>query len=181
MIEWIVLVIVAIFAVLIIFLYNNLIRLRNQVKNSWAQIDVQLKRRNDLIPNLVETVKGYLRHERGVLTDVTNARANLLNASALSDKAKASTVISDSLKSIFAVAENYPKLRASENFIQLQQEISGTENRISFTRQFYNDSVTQFNNKIQVFPNSLFARIFGFREAELFEALQDERKDVQIK
>ncbi|NYZ77732.1 LemA family protein [Candidatus Micrarchaeota archaeon] len=180
-VEWIVPVIVVVIVLFVVLLYNNLIRARNNVKNAWAQIDVQLKRRNDLIPKLVESVKGYMKHERGVLTDVTKARTTMLDAQTTPQKAEASNMITNALKSIFAVAENYPNLKANENFIQLQQEISGTENKISFSRQFYNDSVTTYNNKIQVFPNKILAGPLGFKTEGLFEAAAEERKDVSVK
>jgi LemA protein len=181
MIEWIAAIIIAAIALFVIFLYNSLVRGRNNVKNAWAQIEVQLKRRNDLIPNLVESVKGYMKHEKGLLTDITKARTSFLDAQTLQQKAKASNMISDALKSIFAVAENYPNLKANENFLQLQQEISGTENKISFSRQFYNDTVTQYNNSIQVFPNKLLAGPLGFNVETLFQATEEEKKIKKVK
>ncbi len=172
---------VVVFIVLfVIFLYNSLIRLRNQVKNSFAQIDVQLKRRNDLIPNLVESVKGYMKHEKSLLENVTKARASMLSAKTMEGKVKASNMISESLKSIFAVAENYPTLKANENFLQLQEEITGTENKISYARQHYNDIVMAFNTKIETFPNGMFARQLNFSKEPLFEAAAGERKNVKV-
>lgn len=174
--------IVAIVLVLfVIFLYNSLIRLKNQVKNSWAQIDVQLKRRNDLIPNLVETVKGYMKHEKEVLENITKARSSLMKADGLDKKAKASNALSGALKSLFAVSESYPQLKANENFLQLQEEISGTENKISYARQHYNDIVMVFNTKIQTFPNNVFADMLKFGKEALFEATEEEKKNVKVK
>ncbi len=164
-----------------IVLYNSIIRLKNEVKNSWAQIDVQLKRRYDLIPNLIETVKGYAKHEKKVFIDVTKARTSFMNAGTIQEKAEASNMISDTLKSLFAVSENYPQLKANENFLQLQEELTGTENKISYSRQHYNDIVMKFNNKIQVFPNNMIASILGFKEEESFEAPAEEKKNIKVK
>ncbi len=161
--------------------YNGLIRKKNRVENALAQIDVQLKRRSELIPNLVEAVKGYMKHERGVLTELTKARAEILKASSVKDKAKASGKISAALKSLFAVAENYPKLRANENFLQLQEELSGTENKIAYARQHYNDSVMDFNISIEVFPNRLFAKRMNFTKRDMFEIPEEEKKPVKVK
>src|SRR6056297_2048854 len=153
---WIILGIITVLLIIILSIYNGLVRLKNQVKNAWAGIDVQLKRRNDLIPNLVETVKGYAKHEKTLFENVTKARSNVMNANGVEDKAQASNELSGTLKSLFAVAENYPQLKANENFLQLQEEISGTENKISYARQHYNDMVMRFNTKLEVFPNNLF-------------------------
>ena len=174
-------IVIGVVVLFVILLYNSLIRLRNQVRNSWAQIDVQLKRRNDLIPNLVETVKGYMKHERGVLTEITKARAAMLKAETMKEKAKASNMISDTLKSLFAVSENYPQLKANENFMQLQEELSGTENKISYARQHYNDIVMVFNTKIETFPNNMFANMLNFKQEVLFEAAEQEKKNVKVK
>ena len=170
----------AVIVLFVIVLYNSVIRLRNQVKNSWAQIDVQLKRRNDLIPNLVETVKGYVKHEKQVLENVTKARTAFLSAKTMSDKAKTSNALSETLKSLFAVSENYPTLKANENFSQLQEELSGTENKIAYARQHYNDIVMEFNIKIQQFPANFFAKMFNFKQEQLFEAGKEERKNVKV-
>lgn len=164
-----------------ILLYNSIIRLKNQVKNSWAQIDVQLKRRNDLIPNLVETVKGYTKHEKSTLENITKARSAILSAKTIEGKAKASNMLSNTLKSLFAVSENYPDLKASQNFIQLQEEITGTENKISYARQHYNDIVMVFNTKIETFPNNIFANILNFKQEQMFEASEEEKKNVKVK
>jgi LemA protein len=179
---WIIAGIVAGVVVLfIILLYNSLIRLRNQVKNSFAQIDVQLKRRNDLIPNLVETVKGYMKHERKVLENITKARSAVLQAKTMDAKSKASNKLSETLKSLFAVSENYPQLKANENFMQLQEELTGTENKISYARQHYNDIVMMFNTKIQTFPNNIFANTLNFKKEQLFQATEAEKKNVKVK
>jgi len=172
---------IVVIAGFIILLYNSLIRLRNQVKNSWAQIDVQLKRRNDLIPNLVETVKGYTKHERESLENITKARSAIMSAQGVEETAKASNMLSDTLKSLFAVAENYPDLKANQNFMQLQEEITGTENKIAYARQHYNDIVMMFNTKIQTFPNNVFANMLNFKDEKQFEATEEERKNVKVK
>lgn len=176
---WVIIVIVAVIVLLVIYIYNSLIRLRVRVKNAWAQIDVQLKRRYDLIPNLVNAVKGYMKHEKGVLEEVTKARTSLMSGS-IDKRAKASNQITEALKSIFAVAENYPQLKASENFKQLQEELSGTESKIAYSRQFYNDSVMSYNESLQVFPKNLFAKMFGFKQEAFFGADEKERKNVKV-
>lgn len=160
--------------------YNGLVRLKNQVKNGWAQIDVQLKRRADLIPNLIETVKGYAKHEKTVLEEVTKARTSLMNAGNVKEKAAANNMLSNTLKSLFAVSENYPDLKANQNFLQLQEELSGTENKVAYARQHYNDMVMTFNTKIQLFPNNLVANMLGFKEETSFEATAEERKNVKV-
>jgi LemA protein len=177
---WVLLGILAILIIGFVVLYNSLVRLRNQVKNSFAQIDVQLKRRSDLIPNLVETVKGYMKHEKETLENITKARSAVMGAQTVKDKAKANNMLTDTLKSLFAVSENYPDLKANQNFMQLQEEITGTENKISYSRQHYNDMVMVFNTKIQSFPNNLLVGIFGFKEEESFEATAEERKNVKV-
>jgi LemA protein len=176
---WIIIVIIAVVVLFIVYIYNSLIKLRVRVKNAWAQIDVQLKRRYDLIPNLVSAVKGYMKHEKGVLEAVTKARTSLMSGST-KEKAKASNQITDALKSIFAVAENYPNLKANENFMQLQEELSGTESKIAYARQFFNDSVMAFNEAIQVFPKNIFAKMFGFHQEEFFGAEEKEKKNVKV-
>ena len=171
----VVVVIIIFLAATLIHIYNNLVNLRNRVKNSYAQIDVQLKRRNDLIPNLVETVKGYAAHEKGIFEEVTKARSNLMNASNIEETSKADGELTGALKTLFAVAENYPDLKANANFQQLQSELSETEDKIAYSRQFYNDVVYKYNNACQQFPSSLIANSFGFKEAEFFEAPQEEK------
>lgn len=163
-----------------IHMYNNLVGLRNSVKNSYAQIDVQLKRRNDLIPNLVETVKGYASHEKGVLEEVTKARTSVMNASNIEEASAADNQLTGALKSLFAVAENYPDLKANSNFQQLQSELSDTEDKISYARQFYNDIVLKYNNACQKFPSSIMARIFGFKEESFFEAPAEEKEVPKV-
>jgi LemA protein len=162
-------------------LYNNLVSLRNRVKNSYSQIDVQLKRRNDLIPNLVETVKGYAAHEKGVLEEVTKARAGVMNASGVEETSAADNQLTGALKTLFAVAESYPDLKANDNFQQLQAELSETEDKISYARQFYNDVVLKYNNACQTFPSNIFARLFHFEEAEFFEAPASDREVPEVK
>ena len=179
-IAWIVIIIVIIVILWFVFTYNAFIRLRNRIENAWAQIDVQLKRRYDLIPNLVESVKGYMKHERGVLTEITKARSFLIKGD-LKTRALASNQITEALKTIFAVAENYPNLKASKNFLQLQEELSGTESKIAYSRQFYNDSVLVFNQKIQSVPSNVIANMFGFKEKEYFEIEEAEKKPVKVK
>ncbi|MCD6464587.1 LemA family protein [Candidatus Woesearchaeota archaeon] len=174
-------IILALILVYIIIAYNSLVVKRNRVKNAWSQIDVQLKRRADLIPNLVETVKGYMKHEREVLENITKARAALQQAKTVKDKAKADNVIAGALKTLFAVAENYPNLKANENFLQLQEELSGIESKIAYARQFYNDSVLDYNNSIKIFPKNIIASIFGFKPEEFFNIPEEERKLVKVK
>ena len=168
---YIVIGIVAVVAIAFVATYNGLVRLRNQVKNAWAQIDVQLKRRYDLIPNLIETVKGYMKHERETLEAVTQARnlAQQVASSGAGARSKAEGELSSALSRLLAVAENYPDLKANQNFLALQEELTSTENRISFSRQFYNDSVLRFNNKTEMFPSNLIANMTGFKAAEFFE------------
>lgn len=153
----------------VIGLYNSLVRLRNQVKNAWSQIDVQLKRRHDLIPNLMETVKGYMKHERETLEAVTNARARAMGAGSVGEKAAAEGELNAAMSKFFLVVENYPDLKANQNFMQLQEELTSTENKIAFSRQAYNDQVLFYNNKIQMFPSNIIAGMFGFKESEFFE------------
>ena len=149
--------------------YNMLIRLRNRVREAWAQIDVQLKRRYDLIPNLVNTVKGYAKHEKELFENVTKARANAIAAGSVGQQAQAENMLTGALRSIFAVAENYPDLKANQNFLSLQEELSSTENKISFARQHYNESVRTFNTRIQMVPNNVVAGMANFTEEEMFE------------
>ena len=161
---WIIIIILVIIVIVtLIHMYNNLVGLRNRVKNSYAQIDVQLKRRNDLIPNLVETVKGYAGHEKGVLEEVTKARTGVMNATTVEETSAADNQLTGALKTLFAVAENYPDLKANSNFQQLQSELTDTEDKISYARQFYNDVVLKYNNACPQFPSSIMARMFGFK------------------
>jgi LemA protein len=175
------LVIVALVALWAIAAYNGLIRLRQRVKNAWSQIDVQLKRRYDLIPNLVETCKAYMAHEKGVLESVTRARAEAISAQGVADQAKAENNLSSTLRSLFAVAENYPQLKANENMLKLQEELTTTENRIAFARQHYNDEVMTLNTKIEIFPTKLIASAFNFQKQEFFETESaEEKKPVKV-
>ncbi len=162
----IILLIIIGIVVYFVSIYNSLVNLRNRVKNAWSQIDVQLKRRTDLIPNLVETVKGYAAHEKSVFENVTKARASLMNAQTPQENAEANNMLTGALKSLFAVAENYPDLKASQNFQDLQGQLKETEDKIAYSRQFYNDTVLMYNNKIQMFPSNLVANQFNFTEAE---------------
>ncbi|MDP4132860.1 MAG: LemA family protein [Bacillota bacterium] len=175
---WIILVIVAIIVIYIIAAYNNLITLKNRAENGWAQIDTQLQRRFDLIPNLVETVKGYAAHEKELFEKVTAARAGMANAKTVAEKAEADNVLSGTLKSLFAVAEAYPDLKANSNFKELQIELTNTENKISFARQFYNDTVTRFNTALQVFPKNIIANIFHFSKKEYFETTEENVREA---
>jgi LemA protein len=155
--------------VLFVGLYNGLVRLRNQVKNAWSQIDVQLKRRHDLIPNLVETAKGYMKHERETLERITEARSRAMGARSMGERARAEEDLGRALNQFLLVVENYPDLKANQNFLALQEELTSTENRIAFARQAYNDAVMTYNNKIQMFPSNLMANLFNFRGEEFFE------------
>ena len=178
----VVIVLLVLIAVLTISIYNNLVSLRNQVKNSWSQIDVELQRRFDLIPNLVETVKGYMNHEEAVLTKVTELRTSWSDASTVGEKAALENELSNSLKSIMAVAENYPDLKANTNFLSLQEELSNTENKLSSSRNTYNNVTTIYNTKLEVFPNNIVASLFGFKKEELFKVENEEAKqNVQVK
>lgn len=169
------------YAVFYIFsLYNGLIELNNNMDKAWANIDVLLKKRSDLIPNLVETVKGYMKHEKEVLTKITELRSVLGKETKTSDKAKTSNEISETLKTIFAVAENYPQLKANENFLHLQKEMSLIEEQIADRREFFNNSVLLFNTRIQVIPDSLFAGILGYKKREYFKVEESERENVKI-
>jgi LemA protein len=163
--------------IIAIGMYNSLISLRNRCDNSWAQVDVQLKRRYDLIPNLVETVKGYAKHEREVFQNVTEARAKAINASTVKDQSQAENQLTGALKTLFAVAENYPELKANQNFLMLQEELAGTEGKIAYARQFYNDTVMKFNMKQQVFPSNIIAKMFNFKEKEYFELEEPAAKE----
>ena len=160
--------------------YNSLVKSRNRVDNAWSQIDVQLKRRHDLIPNLVETVKGYAAHERGTFEAVTNARANAIRAEGPGQAAQAENVLTGALKSLFAVAEAYPDLKANQNFLQLQEELTATEDKVAYARQFYNDSVLTYNTKIQQFPTMVLAGMFKFEDRDFFDAEPGDTEPVQV-
>ena len=182
---WVILGIMGVLLFMFIVIYNGLVRLRNQVKNAWAQIDVQLKRRYDLIPNLVDTVKGYTKHERETLESVTNARnlAQQLSSGggSVGARSKAETELSSAIGRLLVVVEAYPDLKASQNFIALQEELTSTENKISFSRQFYNDSVLRLNNQTQMFPSNIIAGMTGFKAEEFFElAVAEEREAPKV-
>ena len=178
---WIILIIVVLILVFLINIYNNLVSLRQKVKNAWSQIEIQLQRRFDLIPNLVETVKGYMGHESNILTKVAELRTAWANAKTVAEKSNLDTQLSDTLKTIMAVSEAYPDLKANQNFISLKQELANTENKISYSRQFYNDIVTTYNTKIQVFPSNIVAGMFNFTQETLFEVDNPEaRKNVKV-
>jgi LemA protein len=180
---WIIIGVVVVLAIVLWTLYNGLVRLRNQVKNAWAQIDVQLKRRHDLIPNLVETVKGYMKHERETLEAVTKARnlAQQVSSAGAGERAKAEGELSSALSRLLAVVERYPDLKANQNFLALQEELTSTENKISFSRQFYNDSALKYNNQTQMVPSNIVASMFGFKASEFFEVtLAAEREAPKV-
>ena len=174
----IVIVILLIIVISLIGMYNTLVRLRNRVKNAWAQIDVQLKRRHDLIPNLVETAKGYMKHEQNTLKEITEARSKAMGAGSVGDKAKAEGELSGAMSKFFLVVENYPDLKANSNFLAVQEELTSTENKIAFARQSYNDQVLFFNNKIQIFPSNIVASMFNFTENEFFKIENKAEKAV---
>ncbi|MHB1458270.1 MAG: LemA family protein [Armatimonadota bacterium] len=176
-----VLIILAVVILLwVIGIYNRLVVLRNRIDNAWSQIDVQLRRRYDLIPNLVETVKGYAAHEKGVFEAVTLARASMASAQTVTEQGQAQNMITDALKSLFAVAEAYPDLKANQNFMMLQEELSGTESKIAYARQFYNDTVMSFNTMIQTFPASIIAGAFGFTQRDYFPMEDAARAPVKV-
>ncbi|MFA5107973.1 MAG: LemA family protein [Candidatus Micrarchaeia archaeon] len=182
MIELIVLGAIVLVALILMFMYNGLVSLRARVDNAWAQIDVQLTKRFDLVPNLVETVKGYAKHEKDLFENVTKARAQMANAGSVQEKAKADNALSGALKSLFAVAENYPQLRANENFKLLQEQLDGIESKIAYARQFYNDSVLEYNTKILQMPAAIIAGPLGFSQKDYFKVETEEaRKAVKVK
>ena len=171
-------VVVVLLIIFVIGIYNALIRLRNQVDNSWSQIDVQLKRRHDLIPNLVETAKGYMQHERQTFEAITKARSQAMGAKSVSEAAKAEGALGEALSKFMLVVENYPDLKANQNFLSVQEELTSTENKISFARQSYNDQVLFFNNKIQMFPSNIIAGMFSFGERDFFELESAAEREV---
>lgn len=174
-------VIIVLIIIALVLMYNGLVTSRNKVKNAWGQVEVQLERRADLIPNLVETVKGYAGHEKSVFEDVTKARAGLMNAGTVEEASQANNALTQSLKSLFAVAENYPDLKANENFLSLQDQLAETENKIAYARQFYNDTVLMYNNKCQKVPSNIIASLLGFKEEEFFKAPETAREVPQVK
>ena len=179
---WVILGIILIIIILIISLYNNLVKASQKVKNAWAQIDTQLKRRFDLIPNLIETVKKYMEHEEKTLTEISKAKNMFNEALKIDEKANANDMLTNGLKNIFALAEAYPELKANQNFALLQEELSKTEDKIAYSRQFYNDTVQMYNTLVMTFPTNLFAKIFGFKEEKFFEIEnKSEKENVKVK
>lgn len=180
MVGWIVLGIVVLLVLVLVVIYNRLVRLRNRVEAAWSQIDVQLRRRHDLIPNLVETVKGYAAHERQTLEAVTQARQQAVAARGVEDQAQAENMLTQTLRQLFAVAEAYPDLKANQNFLALQEELTGTEGRIAFSRQFYNEQVLAYDNALETFPSSVIAGAFNFEPRPYFEAEETSREPVRV-
>lgn len=178
---WIILAIIVILIIAVIGMYNSLVQSKIKVDNAWSQIDVQLQRRFDLIPNFVETVKGYMTHEKETFEKISSLRTSWANASSVSEKAELDNQLSTTLKTIMAVSESYPELKANQNFSELSEELRNTENKISFSRQFYNDAVTMYNTKIQVFPSNIIAGMFNFKARDLFKTESDEaRRNVKV-
>ena len=181
MIGWIILAIFLIFVIAIINMYNKLVQSKIKVDNAWSQIDVQLQRRFDLIPNFIETVKGYMTHEKETFEKISALRTSWANAGSVSEKASLDNELSTSLKTIMAVSESYPELKANQNFSELSEELRNTENKISFSRQFYNDTVTMYNTQLEVFPSNIIAGMFNFKSRDLFKTDSDEaRKNVKV-
>lgn len=181
MVGIIIIAIIVILVIAVIAIYNGLVKARIKVDNAWSQIDVQLQRRFDLIPNFVETVKGYMTHESQTFEKIAELRSSWANAGSVSEKAQLDNELSDTLKTIMALSENYPQLKANQNFSELSEELRNTENKISFARQFYNDSVTIYNTKLEVFPSNIIANMFGFKSRDLFNVESDEaRKNVKV-
>lgn len=177
---YIVLGVVVVVALWLVGVFNSLVRSRNRVREAWSDIDVQLKRRYDLIPNLIETVKGYAAHEQGVLENVIKARSAAMGAHSIKEHGQAENMLSGALKSLFALAEAYPQLRAVESFAKLQDELSDTENKIQASRRFYNTNVLELNTKIEQFPTNMIASLFGFRKEEFFQATEGEKEPVKV-
>jgi len=178
---WIIFAIIVAAVLYVISVYNNLKTVENKVENAWSQIDVQLQRRFDLIPNFVETVKGYMNHESETFTKIAELRTSWANTQSVADKANIDNQLSGALKTIMAVSENYPELKANQNFSELSEELRNTENKISFSRQFYNDTVTKFNTKLELFPNNIIAGMFNFKQKDLFVTENEEvRKNVKV-
>ena len=181
MIEYIIIGIVIVLVLIFVYYFNRLNVLSNTIDNSWAQIDVQLKKRTDLVPNLVETVKGYAAHEKTIFENVANARARMMGAQTVEEKAEAGNMLAGTLKSLFAIAENYPELKANQNFLMLQEELSGIENKVAYARQHYNDSVLVFNNLVTTLPGSIFAGFLGKKTRTYLEITPVEREVVKVK
>ena len=177
----IILIIIAVLFIIAFSIYNSLIRSRNNVENAWSQIDVQLKKRYDLVPNLIETVKGYMKHERETLSEITQLRSQAMNATDRDLKMKADSKMAKAVSGILnVVVESYPDLKASQNFLQLQEELSGIENKIAYSRQYYNDSIMIYNNKVQTVPTNFFAKMFNFQEKKFLETAEAEKKNVKV-
>ncbi len=172
---------VVVFILYLVGLYNGFVTLRERIEEALSGIDVQLKRRADLIPNLVETVKGYAKHEKTVFENVTKARSALVSAGSMSEKAEANNMVTSALKSVFAIAEAYPELKANTNFQDLQRQLEDTEDKVAYSRQFYNANVLDFNTKVQMFPSNLVANMFSFKQFEFFTATEEEKKKVDVK
>ena len=181
MVLGIIIAVIIVLALFVISNYNSLVQLRNKVRNQWSQIDVVLKTRADLIPNLVETVKGYANHESETLEAVIKARNTYVTATTPEDQMKASGEISNALSKLFALSESYPDLKANTNFMDLQQKLTETEDKIRYARQFYNDAVNKYNNKVEMFPSNIIAGMFNFKKRQFFEASSEERQNVQVK
>ncbi len=178
---WVVLAVIAVIILAVLLSYNGLIVARNRVREAYSEIDVQLKRRSSLIPNLVETVKGYAKHEKGIFESVSQARAALMSAKSPKESAEANNQLTGALKSLFAIAEAYPQLKASDNFKELQEELSDTETKVAAARQFYNVNVLDYNTSIQTFPGAMIASLFHFTPEEFFQATDEEKADVQVR
>jgi len=181
MVLGIIIVVLVVIASFIVSNYNGLVQARNKVRDQFSQIDVQLKKRADLIPNLVETVKGYAKHEEGTLEKVIQARNTYLSAGSVDDKVKASSEMSSAISKLFALAENYPDLKANTNFLDLQEQLKEIEDKIGYARQFYNDAVLMYNNKTEMFPSNIIASLFGFKGETFFKADEEDRKNVEVK
>lgn len=175
MIIWIILALIAVVLIAFIYYYNKFKVLENRIANSLSQIDVQLRKRADLVPNLINTVKGYAKHEKSIITEVTNARKAFLSAGTMEKKVKAGNEMQEALKSIFALAENYPNLKANENFLHLQQELAAIEDKVAYSRQYYNDSILSYNNSVETFPGAFFANIYGHKEKKYLEIPEETR------
>lgn len=176
-----VLIVLAVIVLYLIMAYNRIVSYRNRIDNAWSQIDVQLKRRYDLIPNLINTVKGYVKHEKETLRELTEARTRMMSGASMAEKASASNQITQALKTIFAVSENYPNLKANENFKMLQEELAGTESKIAYARQFYNDNVLALNQALQQFPTNIIGSLFSFTAREYFKTAKEESGPVSVK
>ena len=178
---WILVILIGLLAIIFVSYYNRFVVLGNRIDNSLSQIDVQLKRRADLIPNLIETVKGFAKHEKAAIKTVTDARKALIGAKGIESKIKANNKLEGALKTIFALAENYPDLKANTNFLELQRELTSTEDKIAYARQFYNDSILAYNNKTKIFPGVFFANMYGFKKREYLKIKPSEREVVKVK